>query len=210
MARPAGGYKLKDGTKVYGVTTIIEQWGLNKRALNWYWWDQGRQGAEWMKPLEKEAALGTLIHSWIEAELRGTPRPEIPAEHKERAENAMLGFWEWRDAMQLEVTGSELPLVSETYHYGGTIDYPVRLKGRRAILDLKSSKEVYIDHRVQLAAYRQLWNENFPDDPAVGHHLLRVGKADGSFAHHFWPSLMNEWESFTHLLALHELARQMK
>lgn len=209
MARPAGGYKTKDGVKVPGVTTVIEQWGINKRALNWYWWDQGRQGAEWNKPLEKEAALGTLIHSWIESELRGLPMPIIPPEQKERAENAMLGFYEWKDAMQLEVTGSELPLVSDKYGFGGTIDYPVKIKGRRAILDLKSSREIYIDHRVQLAAYGQLWNECFPNDIAMGHHLLRVGKEDGGFAHHFWPSLNDEWEVFGHLLGLYELHRRL-
>lgn len=268
MPRPSGGYKLANGQRVPGVTTILDQWGAKARGLYYWNWEQGRKPLEaalgasiraldnWLntyapefcderrvaearqeilkgggtlayiaqlqqinraalateygKKLEEEATLGTLVHSWIEAEMRGTPPPTIPAEHKERAENAMLGFFEWRDAFQLEVTGSEVPLVSETYHYGGTIDYPVRLKGRRAILDLKSSKSVYHDHRVQLAAYAQLWRECYPDDPPQGYHLLRVGKEDGSFSHHYWPSLQTEWEIFLHLRALYDLAKELK
>jgi hypothetical protein len=210
MPRPKGGYKLADGTKVAGVTTILDQWGAKSRGLYYWYWEQGSKGAEFGKKLEEEATLGTLVHAWIEAEMRGTPVPDIPPEHKERLENAMLGFYEWRDAFQLEVTGSEVALVSEQHRYGGTIDFPVRLKGRRAILDLKSSKSVYPDHRVQLAAYGVLWNENFPTDKLMGYHLLQVNKETGGFSHHYFPTLQIEWQIFLHLRALYELAKVMK
>lgn len=210
MPRPAGGYRTKAGERVPGVTTVLDQWGQKARGLYYWYWEQGSKGVEFGKKLEEEATLGTLVHAWIENELRGTPVPVIPPEHKERAENAMLGFFEWRDAFQYETTGSEVALVSEVYRYGGTIDYPVRLKGRRAILDLKSSKSVYPDHRVQLSAYGVLWDENFPEDRTTGYHLLQVNKETGGFAHHYFPSLAKEWEVFQHLRALYDLAKAMK
>lgn len=210
IPRPSGGYRLRDGTRVSGVTTILDQWGAKARGLYYWHWEQGSKGAEFGKKLEEEATLGTLVHGLIEAALRKSEPPEIPPEHKERAENAMLGFYEWFDAFNVEVTDTEISLVSETYRYGGTIDYAVRLKGRRAILDLKSGKKVYDDYRVQLAAYAQLWRECHPADPPQGYHLLRVGKEDGSFEHRYWPSLEIEWQIFEHLLALSRLAKALK
>lgn len=210
MPRPAAGYKNTAGTRVSGITTILEGLGWNKRGLNYYWWEQGCKGAQWPKPLEEAAALGTLIHALIEADLRGRPAPEIPPEHKDRADNAMLAFYEWRSGVGLEVTDSEVSLVSEEHQYGGTIDFPVRLRGRRALCELKTSKEVYADHRIQLAAQGRLWNECYPDDPVQGYYLLRVGKEDGGFSYHYWPNLEKEWTVFTHLLAIHRLQKELK
>lgn len=210
MPRPKEGYRLKSGLRVPGVTTVLDQWGAKARGLYYWHWEQGSKGAEFGKKLEEEATLGTLVHGLIQAALRDTAPPIIPPEHKERAENAMLAYYEWSEAFNLKVTDSEVSLVSETYHYGGTIDYPVLLKGRRAILELKSSKKIYDDHRVQLAAYAQLWRECHPDDPPQGYHLLRVGKEDGSFEHRYWPSLEREWQIFGHLLELHRLAKELK
>ena len=206
-------YHLKDGTKVPGVTTVIgAQLAWNKGALMYWAWSQGRDGKDFRETKDAAADLGTLVHSWIEAEMRGKPTPTIPPEHKEKAESAMLGFFEWQSAFKLESTGSEVRLVSEWHAFGGTIDYPCLLNGRRVILDLKTSKDVYPDHRIQLAAYGQLWEENsdHPADKITGYHLLRVGKEDGGFSHHYWPSLSNEWEAFLLLLKLHGLQKKIK
>ena len=206
-------YHLKDGTKVPGVTTVIgAQLAWNKGALMYWAWSQGRDGKDFRETKDVAADLGTLVHFWIEAEMRGKPTPTIPPEHKEKAENAMIGFYEWRDAFKLESTGSEVSLVSEWHAFGGTIDYPCLLNGRRVILDLKTSKDTYPDHRIQLAAYGQLWGENYdhPSDQIAGYHLLRVGKEDGGFAHHYWPSLSDEWEAFLLLLKLHGLQKKLK
>lgn len=204
-------YRLKDGTRVSGVTTIIgAQLAWNKQALMYWAWSQGRDGKDFRETKDEAADLGSLVHTWIESEMRGKPTPTIPPEHKEKAETAMLAFYEWRDAFKLESTGSEVELVSEDVGFGGTIDYPCLLNGRRVILDLKTSKDVYADHRIQLAAYGRLWAENNPKDVPTGYHLLRVGKEDGGFAHHYWPSLSDEWEAFLLLLELHRLQKKIK
>jgi len=208
---PPKDYRLEDNTPVDGVTKIIgAQLAWNKYQLQYWYWKQGRDGKEFRETLDAAADLGTLVHTWIEAEMRGKPTPTIPTEHKDKAESAMLGFFEWRDAFKLESTGSEVSLVSEWHCFGGTIDYPCLLNGRRVILDLKTSKNVYPDHRIQLAAYGRLWAENNPTDPPTGYHLLRVGKEDGGFSHHYWPSLADEWEAFLLLLKLHGLQKRIK
>jgi len=203
---PTQPYKLKDGTRVPGVTTVIGgQLAWNKGALMYWAWDQGRNGKDFRETKDVAADLGTRVHALIENEMRLKPMPEIPKD----CEASLLAFYEWRDAFKLESTGSEVPLVSEKYCFGGTIDYPVLVNGRRCILDLKTSKAVYPDHRIQLAAYGQLWDETHPDDLVTGLHLLQVGKEDGSFHHHYWPSLAKEFEAFFLLRGLYDLQKEI-
>lgn len=202
---PTQQYKLKDGNRVPGVTTVIgSQLGWNKNQLMYWSWTQGRSGLDFRETKDDAADLGTLVHSLIEQEMKGV-RPEIP----KQAEASLLAFYEWRDAFQLKSTDSEVALVSEKYRYGGTIDYPAIVSGRRVILDLKTSKGVYPDHRIQLSAYGQLWDEHHPEDPVTGFHLLQVGKEDASFHHHYWPSLPREFEAFYLLRGLYDLQKEI-
>ncbi len=207
---PTQPYKNNAGKRIPGVTTVIgSELAWNKNALMYWCWEQGRDGLDFRQTRDDAADLGTLVHALIEAEMRKMPTPVIPEEMKDKAENALLGFYEWQAAFRLEATGSEVALVSELLQTGGTIDYPARVSSRRVILDLKTSKGVYPDHRIQLATYGAIWNENFPDDPITGYHLLQVGKGDGSFHHHYWPSLERELVSFTHLRKLYDLHKEI-
>lgn len=206
MPTPKKGYQLKSGEKVPGVTTVIGgQLAWNKGALMYWAWSQGKEGKDFRETKDEAADLGTRVHALIEMEMRGQKPPEIPTD----CEASLIAFYEWRDAFKLEGTASEVSLVSEKYRYGGTIDYPVMVSGRRCILDLKTSKAVYPDHRIQLAAYAQLWDEAHPDDPVTGLHLLQVGKQDGSFHHHYWPSLVREFETFFLLRGLYDLQKEI-
>ncbi len=212
---PTKPYFLKCGTRVPGVTTILSaQLAWNKNALMYWAWEQGSNGKNFRETADTEADLGTAVHAAIELEMLGRPGWEeqfknLSEDQQERGRNAMLGFWEWREAYALQVQDSEASLISEEWKFGGTLDYPARVRGRRVILDLKTSKGTYADHRVQLASYGKLWSENYPDDPPLGYHLLQVGKEDGSFHHHYWPSLTREWEVFKHLLELHRLQKEV-
>ena len=206
MPSPKAGYHLKSGEKVPGVTTVIGgQLAWNKGALMYWAWSQGKEGKDFRETKDEAADLGTRVHALIENEMRLRPMAEIPKD----CESSLLAFYEWRDAFKLETTGSEISLVSEKYRYGGTIDYPVILSGRRCILDLKTSKGIYPDHRIQLAAYGQLWDEVHPDDPVRGLHLLQVGKENGSFTHYYWPSLAKEFEAFYLLRCLYDLQKEI-
>jgi hypothetical protein len=65
------------------------------------------------------------------------------------------------------------------------------------LLDYKTSNGVYSDMLIQLAAYKNLWEENRPDLPITGGcHLLRFAKERGDFAHHYFQELDDEWEQF--------------
>jgi hypothetical protein len=81
------------------------------------------------------------------------------------------------------------------------------IKKTRCIVDLKTSNNVYPDHKIQLAAYGQLYNYNYPDDPVQAYYLLRLSKNDGGFTYYYWPDLSNAWEVFKCLLKIHSLKK---
>jgi hypothetical protein len=127
----------------------------------------------------------------------------------DKAETAYLAWLEWKELVAFKLLESENSLVSEKYRYGGTIDIAA-VKKVTAIVDLKTSNAVYADHKIQIAAYGHLWNENHPDNPIQAYYLLQLSKEDGSFAYHYWPSMPNSWKAFKQLLTLHQLQKKLK
>ena len=211
---PTQDYKV-DGKRVSGVTTIISgNLGWNRQQLMYWAWEQGREGKDYRKTSEAAASAGTIAHAMIEAELKGVQfTQQIPSgtesEILSKAETAYLAWLEWKGLVDFQLLGSEVSLVSVKHGFGGTIDVAA-VKKRPCILDLKTSGGVYPDHLIQLAAYGELWNENHPEQKIEGYYLLRLGKEDGSFHYHYWPSLPTAWEAFLCLLRLHELKKKIK
>ena len=216
MPRPAGGYKLRDGTRVPGNTTICELWGANKRQLMHWANKMGLEGKTLQEAQEHEATIGTIIHRIVEHELHGKAWPDLMMtdEQKSRVENALIGFYNWRDSTLVEVEASEVVVVSEVHKFGTTLDHPSRVKARRRIVELKTADGLYETMLIQVAAQGAAWDEKYPDDLVDGYDILRIGKGDGSFHHDFFPrgapKMIAAWESFLHLRALYELAKALK
>jgi len=209
---PTHPYKNKAGERVPGVTTVIGgNLGWNKQALM-YWANQvGLDGKNHRDVSEKAANIGTLAHAMIEADLKGQEFDisKYDRDMVDKAETAYLAWLEWKGLVKFSLLESEKPLVSERYQFGGTLDIAA-IKMVTAIVDLKTSNAVYPDHQIQVAAYGQLWNENYPDNPIGAYYILQLGKEDGSFHYHYWPSLEKPWEAFKALLILHKLKKEIK
>jgi len=164
-------YRNKLGEKVPGNTTIIGQnLGWKTGGLVHWSWDLGMKGQDYRKVRDEAAGIGTLVHSRIEAHIHGRPQPdelwfwnwikddkEATTKALDAVENAMLAYYEWQDTVGLEITGSEVPLICECHQYGTTIDHPALVKGRPVILELKTSKDVYPDMWIQMAAQGHAW-----------------------------------------------------
>jgi len=207
---PKINYKNSDGLSLPGVTTIIgNNNGWNKGQLMGWAYNRGKDGLSMRD--QQALDVGTLAHLMIECDLKNKPfaMPDVDKAIKEKAENSFLAWLEWKDTVGINMIKSEKSLVSEEFGYGGTIDV-ADVRKVVSILDLKTSNDVYVDHRVQIAAYGRLWNENFPDKPIQAFYLLRLGKDNGSFVYHYWPSLDKEWEVFRHWLALEKLRKELK
>lgn len=210
--RPAR-YLLADGTPVRGVTTIISRFKDSGALLFWAF-NQGRSGAASLYEKRDEAGdVGTLCHNVIEADIHGAEPPPIPADKAERVASALSAYQEWFAGARMEIIATEVPLVSARYRYGGTIDAIARDgQGRLCLVDWKTSNGVYPDYAIQLAAYRQLWNENNPDDQIAsgGYHLCRFAKEHGDFEHRYWPDLAEAWELFKLYIAAYDLDKRLK
>jgi len=207
---PTQQYKLKDGTRVSGVTTIIGNLGWSSRALMHWAWNEGKEGRDYKATSKEACDAGTIAHAMIEADLKEikyTP-PEINKEILEKAETAYLAWLEWKTLVNFELLGSEMPLVSEVYGFGGTIDAAI-IQNKTAILDLKTSGATYPDHLVQIAAYGKLYEECY-NKPVEAYYLLRLGKEDGSFHYSYWPELNDAWTVFLNCLTLHKLQKTLK
>ena len=96
--------------------------------------------------------------------------------------------------------------MSEAYRFGGTIDTIVRDRhGRLCVGDWKSSKAVYSDYLLQIAAYKILWEENRDELITGGFHLVRFSKEHGDMEHRFFPELAEAEQMFVLLREAYDL-----
>jgi hypothetical protein len=211
MPHPKAGYPpTKDGRSCPGVTTITgrfkESGGMIHAA-----WKLGMEGLDYKEIWGHAADIGTAAHAMVEAFIRKTTFDSIPfaSEVISRASVSFGAFKEWAKADCLQVTDTETSMISETYAYGGTID-GCYVGEKRVIWDVKTGK-LYPEHVVQIAAYRQLWNENHSDDLCEpGGHLCCFDKENGDFHHHFFSDLDDAWNAFVHMRALYDLMGRLK
>jgi len=212
---PTTDYRLKDGTKVPGTTTIINaSLGWNKGALMHWAWEEGRAGRHYRETREAAADAGTLAHEMVECHIRQIARPvrEVTAETRRLAQLSFDAFREWFDGSRIELVETEMHLISEEFRFGGTPDAVGHLKKPLALLDWKTSRGIYADYLIQLAAYEHLWNANRDEQITGGIHVCRFDKSTGGFSHHWWPSeaLRPAWRAFQNLRELYDLQKEMK
>jgi hypothetical protein len=95
------------------------------------------------------------------------------------------GFWK-ADFPSFTPIATELPLTSNIYGYGGTIDIYGQLGDKKVLIDIKTSNAVYKSHLLQVAGYAHLLEENdyevdevyilqISRDPDKPYHFERVG-----------------------------------
>lgn len=204
------GYFLKSGERVPSVTTILNRF-KDAGPLMYWAWEQGKAGKDFRETRDAAAEAGTLAHAAVEAHVHCQPiawtgDPAIVA----KAQKAFGAFLEWAQQTRLQVDKTELPLVSEKYRFGGTFD-AILANGKRAMGDWKSSNGIYGEYLAQLAAYGQLWRENFPDEPLDGgYHLCRFDKTHGDFTHKWWGELETGWSYFIRLREAYEFDKELK
>jgi hypothetical protein len=206
-------YKTAEGRRAPGVTTVLGI--INKPALIPWANQLGLQGINSAAYVDETARIGTLAHEMIQ-EYLGGPRWDRAAFSPEQinlAENAVLSYYEWErvNGFNTRTLHIELPLVSEVFLYGGTIDWYGEINGEKWLVDLKTSKGLYPEHIYQVSAYHQLLVENGYEVDGV--RLLRVGRTeDEGFDDHVLnaPTLDAGWRVFEAALELYRAAGDFK
>ncbi len=210
---PTHVYKDGGGKRLPSVTTIISRFKDSSSLL--YWANtQGLEGKTLDEARIPAATAGTIAHEMVECHLHGKEAPEQRAatEIIAKATSAFKSYLSWQEMTRLEVRHTEVPLVSEKHNYGGCLDaigIVPTLNNGLALVDWKTSNSVYADYLYQLAAYAMLWNENYPETPITGgFHLCRFAKEEGDFAHHYYPSLSEEMETFVLMRSLYDRVKK--
>lgn len=141
------------------------------------------------KPSQEAADIGTLVHDFAylselgktqEAETLQNQIIQLPLESKTKILNGMNRFNDWKRETKDELVKSEELVASPTYMFCGKFDRLARRNGRLILGDFKTSNSIYLEHFIQLAAYRIAIREWFGLE-VEGLEVLRFGKEDGEF-----------------------------
>ena len=200
-------YKLKNGKKVPGVTTIISI--LAKPALIHWAWDLGTKGVDYRKFRDDKADIGSLAHYLIMCYLKKeTPdTSDYSKKQIDQAENCIISFFEWKKMHSFEPILIESPLVSEKYKFGGTPDLLAKINGEYCLIDFKTGKAIYTEMLYQLSAYQQLLMEN--GYKVDNERILRIGRSENEdFEERRIGNLKKEWEIFEHCLKIYKLTKE--
>jgi hypothetical protein len=154
-------YKLASGKRVPGVTTITGV--MDKPALKKWANRLGLQGIEVEKYVDELAVIGTLAHYMIECHCKNQ-KPDLgdyTPNQISLAENSYIKWMFWKDSVKFEPVHNELALVSEKHQFGGTLDIIGRLNGKLTLVDIKTCKGIFGEHKTQVAGgYKILADDN--------------------------------------------------
>lgn len=202
-------YRLKDGSRVPGTTTITGI--LDKPALKFWANNLGLAGISVKDYVDDLAVIGKLAHLMVENYIKKveTDFSDYSPNQRERAENSFSKFLVWEKENKFDPLESELMMVSEEYQFGGQIDIYANLNGKPTLIDIKTSKACYSEHYTQVVAYRQLLIENgrLVDDVRI----LRIGRDETEgFENIKVPAIDLHWERFRHCLAIYKINKKLK
>jgi len=197
-------YKDINGKRLPGCTTITGI--LAKPALIDWAWRLGIDGLDYKKYTDDLANVGTLAHEMIQSHFTGEKLDlnEFSKNDIDRAENALISFYNWIDTMPIKPILNEAQLTNGDF--GGTVDMLAEIDGRNVLIDFKTGSGIYDDMGYQLAGYKILLESN-------GHKvdqtmIVRVGRdeQEGFEVKSF--SDLSKYEAiFNHLLAIYKLKR---
>ena len=197
-------YKDINGKRLPGCTTITGI--LAKPALIDWAWRLGIDGLDYKKYTDDLANVGTLAHEMIQAHFTGEKLDlnEFSKNDIDRAENALISFYNWIDTMPIKPILNEAQLTNGDF--GGTVDMLAEIDGRNVLIDFKTGSGIYDDMGYQLAGYKILLESNgHKVDQAM---IVRVGRdeQEGFEVKSF--SDLSKYEAiFNHLLAIYKLKR---
>lgn len=145
--------------------------------------------------LRAASEFGTAVHLACELDDKGTLDEAALDPHLQPYLDAWRRFCrEW----EVEWSGIEQRVFHPKLRYAGTLDRKGIARGRRSIVDIKSSTQLYASVGPQLAAYARA------DDEVLGAQAQRVAvqlKGDGTYHAQIYTD-PSDWPVFCSLLTL--------
>lgn len=209
MGRPRAGYRLANGDRVPGTTTVTGLYGASKEGLVAWANRVGLEGQNYREVRDGAALLGTITHARIDAHLHGLPfrDGEFPPDVVQQSEVAFQAMHEWTADLRLTWIATELTMVSEKHRFGGTLDGVALREGKGpCLIDFKTSAGIYAEAIMQVSAYGALWEENIGEPLTGGYAIARFDKEHGGFTYKWLKreAVVVAWECFLHLRELYD------
>ena len=149
-------YILDDETKAPSVTQIIkDNLGWNTNVLvNWAK-RQTMVGKDVDAMLKDAGEIGTLVHLLIEAHQRGfdVDTRDFTANQETAALKAFTGYLNWANKVKFKPLASEVVLVDHEQRVAGTVDCIGTIGEDLILIDWKTSRYLYKEHKIQVAQY---------------------------------------------------------
>ena len=180
-------YINQEGNRVPSVTTIINgHLGWNKQALLGWTKRMMLGGQDSDKVLDEAAQVGTLLHLLIEGHQQGfdVDTKDYSYNQEKAAMKAFAGYLQWYEKVKFKPLRNELVLVNEEMQVGGTIDCIARMGDDLVVVDWKTSRYLYAENKLQLAAYVYMFEQAQPKANVAYGLVMRFGKDDGKFHQH--------------------------
>lgn len=118
--------------------------------------------------------VGSKVHQAIEDYFNLGKEPINPAP---QVLSAFVAFLEWVDEHDVKCDDAELTVTDGKS--AGTLDFVGDIDDYRTVVDFKSSKAIYPEYRYQIAAYRYMFNLQYPELKAKQCGILRLDKETG-------------------------------
>jgi len=139
-----------EGQVVPGVTTIT---GVIAKNGLFFWY--GKFGtAECERIKEESSRFGSAVHEIIEASLSGQ-EPALGAVQAQIMNNFKVAFKGYK------TIANEVIIKNKEHMYGGTADCVAEKDGKLILIDWKTSKDIYPENYLQLAAYKEGLKNNY-------------------------------------------------
>jgi len=212
-------YRDEQGNRVPSVTTVIGK--LNKPLLVKWANNLGLQGIDTNKYVDELASIGTLTHHMVEEDCDPNRTVNYADYSQNQIDKAKIAFnkWEtWKQINDFVPEANELRLIGQwqsmdnltkTRNFGGTIDIYCTLNGKKTLIDIKTSKACYIDHYIQVGAYKLLLEQNGYEVEQV--YILRIGRNENEgFQEIHLPNLELHQQIFERLLDVYYLEKEIK
>lgn len=123
---------------------------------------------------DEAASAGTSVHHAIEAHIIGLdPRRLLDCDEALRGYEA---FVSWEEKNHVEWLESEVEVFCVSVGYAGRFDAIANVNGHRYLVDFKTSKGIWPEFSWQLCAYRQAYNEMYPQKPVDNLAVLHLDK----------------------------------
>jgi len=218
MSKPIHGggrpksYRLANGSKAPSVTTITGRFKDAGGLITWAY-NCGKDGIDMNRVRDNAADAGHIGHEWVADTIHSrelTVFPNASEEMLGHARSSLAAFIDWRDRNGVQFVATELPLVSEKYAFGGTLDALMLIGALQRLGDWKTGNRIYPEHIAQLGGYSLLLREHgYSID---GADIVRLPKENGGFSHHAYSLADLELgeQAFLRMRELYDLDSKLK